>query len=90
MRSVLLAAVVLSGAAYAGSPGEPGSGTRQRWCAAQLAACDATAKKPGFLGGPLNYCAEASDAKTCVSICEIKWGTTSACLTAADPKPSPQ
>ena len=89
----LIAVLICSGpmgAAAADLPGDPGSDERRHWCAAQLASCTETAKKPGFLGGPLNFCTEASGAKDCVSICEIKYGVASACLTAAGTAANPK
>ena len=88
--ATVAAILILAGAAgaIAGDlPGDPGSDARRRWCAAQLASCLELTKRPGFLGGPRNFCNEQSGGD-CVSACQQMYGGESGCL--ARPKPLTQ
>lgn len=80
-----LVVFLLPATAGAGEPGPPGSEARRQWCAAQYQACIATAKRPGYLGGPRQFCQEDQATDDCVSFCETNWGETSRCLA----KPAP-
>jgi len=71
--------------ARADDSGPPGSKARRQWCATQYQACIATAKRPGYLGGPRQFCQEDQAADDCTSFCETNWSETSRCLAKPEP-----
>jgi hypothetical protein len=72
--------------AHAGTVGSPGSEARRAWCESKLTACRKTARQPGFLGGPRNYCNNETDKPDCIGVCELAWGKASSCMTDLHPR----
>lgn len=82
---MLLRAIILALCASAVLAGTPGSTERGQWCEAERARCAAVSKQPGFLGGALNYCNTPSDGPECVSVCDLRFGKKSPCMTREAP-----
>jgi hypothetical protein len=80
--AMMIDAPVSSGALPAG---KPSTDARRAWCEARFATCVKMTKRPGFLGGALNYCGGTAKP-ACADICERRWGKSSDCLTRLRPE----
>jgi hypothetical protein len=80
--AVLLATRVVAGPE---SRGEPGSAERRAWCAQAMEDCLAPARNPGYLGGPAEYCDGQAKAGDCLSVCALRFGPQSDCMTEPSP-----